>query len=120
MPGRRTRKVATRGHTNAVGLKVNNAQVAYTLAIPKFLWGVLPGDRVPHSAAFGPPGEVFLFLAIQEIIMAMLEHECIDCKKFWANNQQEPFCPRCGSTRLRSTSDESADHMEGQLDGTRD
>ena len=53
--------------------------------------------------------------------MAMMEHECLnkECCKFWSNNQQEFFCPDCGSTNLRSTSDESADRTEGQLHGNR-
>ena len=39
--------------------------------------------------------------------MAMMEHECRDCKHFWSNNTHPEFaCPKCGHQDIRSTSDE--------------
>ncbi len=44
--------------------------------------------------------------------MAMMEHECRECKHFWSNNQQEFGCPKCGHSNVRSTSDERNDHHD--------
>ena len=43
--------------------------------------------------------------------MAMMEHECRDCKHFWSNNTYPEFaCPKCGHQDIRSESDERCDH----------